>query len=141
MVDCIIISANPKRANVEDAAKHITQHGLLYWSVGFNVKRDGLSFPLECYVHVSGRQVEYKARVEDVIPFRPEHYADISLKPAAWIKEWEQRSDAVVYPKSTLVITNIVRHVASAEDFRKLDGSSVQRPPQTYVRIMPPRDS
>jgi hypothetical protein len=91
MIDAILFSANPSRVDIDDAITHLENHTELYWSVGFRVAKttkETFSFPLFGFIHIRGEQVKYRALVADILPFAPEHYENVSVKPEPWRLAW-----------------------------------------------------
>ena len=143
-MDAILFSANPNMVEVDDAIKHLASHKELYWEVPFPIVRDNFSFPMYGFIHISGGQVEYRATISDIVPFSPAHYQDealaIQVKPQPWLREWKENiNDTRSLPwKNALVITEIVPFSYDALLFKKIDGTMVKAPPQSYVRVLPP---
>lgn len=143
-MDAILFSANPTMVRVDDAIRHLSYHEELYWEVGFRINREKFSYPILGYIHICGGQVEYKVTIRDIIPFSQRHYEGNELservKPNPWLREWEENINGVrSYPwKNALVITHIEPFSYDTYDFRKHEGSSIQRPPQNYIRVIPP---
>lgn len=129
---------------VDDAIRHLAAHDELYWEVGFRIVKNTFSFPMLGFMHISGRQVEYRVTIRDIIPFSFAHYEDTSLadrvKPEPWLREWKENlNDARSYPwKNALVMTEIIPFSYDTYSFQKYDGTSVQIPPHGYVRVLPP---
>jgi hypothetical protein len=132
--DAILFSANPNRTEIDDAIRHLADHEELYWSVGFQIDIKQFSYPMYGYIHIAGEQVEYRATINEIIPFSPEHF-DPRLKPEAWIREQKERPRSWKY---SLVITEIVPFSYETCELQKRDGGLVQRGPEGYVRILPP---
>ncbi len=137
MTDAILISANPTIADVDDARKHLDDHGELYWSVGFPINTDHFTFPILVFIHISGAQVEYRALVEAILPFAANHFENPSLKPAAWREEWRNDPNKRAW-KNSLVMTVIVPFSFETCSFQKFDGGTITHPPQRYARVIPP---
>jgi hypothetical protein len=133
-MDAILFSANPARVVVDDAVRHLADHKELYWSVGFQIRRDNFTYPMYGYMHISGEQVEYRATISDIVPFLPAH-CDQLLKPEPWIREWNEKRRP---GKNSLVITEIVPFSYDTYSLKKCDGTSVKVAPQGFVRILPP---
>lgn len=143
-MDAILFSANPSMVTVDDAIRHLADHEELYWEVGFRIGKNGFSYPMLGFMHISGAQVEYRVTIRDIVPFSLEHYEDKRLaervKPKPWLREWKENlKDVRSYPwKNALVMTEIVPFSYDTYSFHKYDGTSVQKPPQGYVRVLPP---
>jgi len=143
-VDAILFSANPDMVTVDDAIRHLADHKELYWEVGFRIVKDKFFFPMYGFIHISGGQVEYRATIRDIVPFSPAHYEDekqaAQVKPEPWLREWRENvNDARSRPwKNALVITEIVPFSYDTYLFEKTDGTRVQKPPESYVRVLPP---
>lgn len=137
-MDAILFSADPARAVVDDAVRHLADHKELYWSVGFPIDRDKFTFPIDGYIHVKGEQVEYRATISNIVPFSPKHY-DPLLKPEPWIREWNETPRH--REENSLVITDIVPFSYDTYALKKYDGTSVKIPPMGFVRILPPDHS
>lgn len=146
-MDAIMFSANPSMVRVDDAIRHLADHNELYWEVGFRIDPSNFSYPLMGFIHIKGGQVEYKTTIRDIKGFSPEHYESQGLaarvKPEPWLREWEQNyGDIRSYPwKSALVITEIEPFSYDTYEFSKYDGSPIKKPPQSYVRVLPPGKS
>lgn len=139
-MDAILFSANPSMAEVDDAVRHLSDHDELYWEVPFRIAKNRFSFPTVGFIHISGRQVEYRVSIRDIVPFSTDHYEGPlaqRVKPEPWIREWK-----LSYPwKNALVITEIVPFSYDTRSFRKYDGTLVRLPPQSYVRVLAPSHS
>jgi hypothetical protein len=146
-MDAIMFSANPSMVRVDDAIRHLADHNQLYWEVGFRIDPDNFSYPLMGFIHIKGGQIEYKVTIREIKDFSPEHYENQDLaervKPEPWLREWEQNLNNIrSYPwKFALVITEIEPFSCDTYKFSKYDGSPIQRPPQSYVRVLPPGKS
>jgi len=137
MMDAILFSANPSMVDVDDARKHLGDHKELYWSVGFKIAKDNFSFPIFGFIHIRGGQVEYRALVNDILPFSPEHYENPSLgvKPESWRQDW--KIDHRPW-KNVLVMTEIVPYSFDTYHFEKYTGGLIKQPPEGYVRVLLP---
>ena len=93
MADAILFSANPSMVDVDDARRHLEEQKELYWSVGFLIDKNQFSFPILGFIHVSGGQVEYRALVNDIVPFSARDYENVTLKPTPWRERWENDSN------------------------------------------------
>lgn len=146
-MDAILFSANPKMVEIGDAIRHLANHDELYWEVGFRVVRDNFSYPMLGFIHISGKQVEYRVTIRDIFPFTPEHYEDEALaervKPEPWRREWEENFGNVrSHPwKTVLVMTRIEPFSHDTYAFYKYDGTLIQGPPRSYIRVLPPERS
>ena len=137
-MDVILFSANPSMVDVDDAIEHLLDRKELYWSVGFRIDKDKLSFPLFGFIHVSGGQVEYRALVNDILPFSPEHYENPLFKPESWRQNWESAQHAW---RTSLVMTEIVPFSFDTYLFEKCTGGLVKHPPESFVRVLLPNQS
>jgi hypothetical protein len=96
------------------------------------------------FMHISRGQVEYRVTIRDIIPFSPAHYEDEALagqvKPEPWLREWKENIDETRSHawKNALVMTEIVPFSYDMYSFKKHNGTKVQRPPESYVRVLPP---
>lgn len=137
-MDAILFSANPKMVKVKDAIRHLSGHKELYWEVGFKIGSKTLekfNFPILGYIHISGKQVEYVARIKSIIPFSLSHYEDENLKPFAW----RNLGNIDSHPwKHALVITQIDPYTYDTYRLRKCDGTAICHPPQGYIGVLPP---
>lgn len=146
-MDAILFSANPSMVRVDDAVRHLADHNELYWEVGFRIDPDKFSYPLMGFIHIKGGQVEFKVTIREIKAFSPEHYESQELaarvKPEPWLREWEQNLGNIrSYPwKFALVITEIEPFSRDTYEFSKYDGRPVQKPPQSYVRVLAPGES
>lgn len=146
-MDAILFSANPTMVEIDDAVRHLADHDELYWEVPFPLARNKFSYPMLGFIHISGGQVEYRVTIRDAIPFSPEHYEREGLaerlKPEPWRREWrENLRDVRSRPwKTALVISSIEPFSYDTYKFRRQDGSLIQRPPRSYVRVLPPEKS
>lgn len=133
-------------ANVDDAVRHLLSKSSLYWSVGFPIDKSQFKFPICGYMHISGDQVRYRATIDDIIAFSPNHFEDptlaIRVKPEAWRKEWDANlNDTRSHPwRNVFDISEIVPYSADTYRFLKCDGTRVTHPPQSYVRVASPSD-
>src|SRR5208337_66488 len=111
-MDAILFSANPSLADMDDAVRHLEDYPDLYWTVGFPIDASKLSFPLLGFIHVSGRQVEYRAIITKIVPFKKEHYEDNELvrqvKPESFLQNYKRDpQQELARSKTTLVISEI----------------------------------
>jgi hypothetical protein len=137
MTDAILFSAKRGMTDVDDARRHLEINKQLYWSVGFSIDRNQLSFPLFGFIHITGAQVEYRALVIDIVPFSPSHFEDPSLKPSLWRAEW--KNDPYKHDwRNSLVIAEIVPFSFDTRQFEKHGGGVVKDAPQGFVRVIPP---
>jgi hypothetical protein len=146
-MNAILFSANPNMVNMDDAIRHLANHDELYWEVGFLVggkTAQEFSYPILGFIHISGSQVEYRAFIRDILPFSSEHYENRNLaervKPDPWRREWEENRNGVrSYPwKTVLVMTRIEPFSHDTYAFQKIDGTRIQGPPRSYIRVIPP---
>ena len=137
MTDAILFSAKPSMVDVDDARKHLDDHKELYWSVRFPIVKDQFSFPILGFIHISGGQVEYRALVDDIVPFSPDHFENPRVKPEPWRQRWKNDPNAHLW-KNALVMTEIVPFSFDTYQFEKYGGGLITHPPQTYVRVIPP---
>lgn len=136
MTDAILFSANPSMTDLDDARRHLEGHKELYWSVGFNISKNHFSFPIFGFIHIKGRQVEYRALLEDIVTFSPSHYENPLLKPLAWRERWKK--NPTEREKASLIITEIIPFSFDTYKFEKYTGGLLKGPPQNYVRVIPP---
>jgi len=143
-MDAILFSARePEMVVVDDAIRHLDNHKELWWEVGFRIFRDKFKYPMIGFIHMKGGQVEYKVEIEKIIPFSRNHYEDENandFKPEIWINEWKNNKDDCQNYKwrNSLVITKIEPFSYDTYKFIKYDGQSVKKPPQSYIRVLPP---
>ena len=143
-MDAILFSARqPDMVVVDDAIRHLDNHGELYWEVGFQILRENFSFPMIGFIHIKGGQVEYKVVIKDIIPFSRDHYEGKNaefLKPEIWINEWKNNIDSCQDYKwrNALVMTKIEPFSYDTYKFLKYDGQPVKKPTQSYIRVLPP---
>lgn len=144
MTDAILISANLRWVDMDDASRHLEDHKELYWSVGFQIDKHRLSFPVFVFIHISGGQVEYRARVNDILPFSETIYKDAALServmPQAWRDMRQQEKEEAKPKRNTLVMTEIVPFSLDTRLFEKPGGGRVTLPPYGYVRVIPPNE-
>jgi hypothetical protein len=143
-MDAILFSANPTMVKVDDAIRHLADHEELYWEFGFSINRDRFLYPILGYIHICGGQVEYVAKIKDIIPFSPSHYEDKELsmrvKPRPWLREWDENfNNCRLYPwKNAFVMAHIEPFSHNTYDFQKYGGDPVKKPPQNYIRVLQP---
>jgi hypothetical protein len=137
MTDAILFSAKPSMVDVDDARRHLEDHKELYWTVGFPIAKQQFAFPIFGFIHISGGQVEYRALVDDIVPFSADHYESPSLKPAPWRERWKNDPNERAW-KNNLVMREIVPFSFDTYQFEKYDGGAITHPPQGYVRVIPP---
>jgi restriction system protein len=139
-MDAILFSAKPSMVDVDDARTHLDSYSKLYWSVGFRIEKNRFSFPIFGFIHISGDQVRYRALVNEILPFSPEHYKNPRLKPGPWIHAWENNYDDIrSHPfKNVLVMTEIVPFSFDTRLIEKYGGGPVKLPPFGYTRVIPP---
>jgi hypothetical protein len=144
-MDAILFSVNPKMANVDDAVWHLDKHDELYWEVGFPIKDSKFIYPILGYMHLCGKQVGYVAMIRKIIPFSPRHYEDRKLskmvKPDIWLRGWEDNlGNCRQHPwKHAIVMTRIEPFSYNTCQFKRYGGDIVSRPPQNYIRVLPPK--
>jgi hypothetical protein len=144
----ILFSANPKKCNMNDVVDHLNTHARLYFSVNYRINSSAHSFPINGFVHVSGSgdQVQYVARIEDIVLFSPDHFKKLQpfgyVKPMNWIEEWQANKDSVQpqYERS-IVITKIdrIEPPISISAFRNVRGKPAKAP-RNYCRVDPPKE-
>jgi len=107
--------------------------------------RDEFAYPMYGFIHVCGRQVEYRATISAMIPPSEDHYEGAlarRVRPESWLQNREEkiRKNHPDPPwKTVLVITDIKRVSHDTCSFKKKkDGTSVQRPPQSFVGVLLP---
>lgn len=138
-MDAILICVNPKKYAVDDALKHLADHNELFWGVRFRIARDRFSYPMYGYIHMCGGKVQYRASIRDVVPCSPDQHQDRALKPESWVREWQENSKKKREEwKYELVMTEITPFSYDTYSFQKYDGTKVKRPPENYVRVLPP---
>jgi len=143
-MDAILFSADPSTVLVDDAIKHLAGHEEIYWAVPFPIVRGHFSYPMYGFIHMCGGQVEYRVSIRDIVPFSRDYHEDKAVaervKPEPWLREWkENRKNVQARPwKNELVITEIVPFSYDTVSFQKCNGTKVQTPPQSYVRVRPP---
>jgi hypothetical protein len=144
-MDAILFSAKPSIVQVDDAIRHLSHHEELYWEVKFRIKREHFLYPILGFIHISGRQVEYVATIQDIIPFSPSHYEDkelsLRVKPSLWLREWGENINNIRFElwKNALVMTHIEPFSCNTLDFQRYEGSPVKLAPQGYIRVQPGR--
>jgi Endonuclease NucS len=139
-VDAILISARQGMVEVDDAVRHLAEHTKLSWSVGFPIVTNRLHFPILCFIHVTARQVEYRATIECIIPFDPTHYDDPALKPETWRRDWKASvSEGRAHPfRNELIMTRIDPYSCETTSLRKYGGGLVTNAPQGFIRVLEP---
>ena len=138
MVDAIMFSANPP-GHTQDAINHLTRHPVVFWTVDFRiVVADDWKFPLAGYIHLSGDQVRFRAKIEAILHYNREHYAFETLKPEPWRAHFSKYAED---GKFSFVISEIVEFAHPTSDFEKLNGERVKHPPEGYVRVRHPEKS
>jgi len=145
MTDAILISANLTMVDIDDAVRHLESNKELHWSVMFPIDARQFRFPIYAFIHVSGRQVEYRALVDRIVPFSSavfdgpiaEH-----VKPPSFRDLW--RSDPIERArpwKNDLVFTEIEPFSFDTRRFEKYAGGRVTLPPRGYVRVISPNET
>lgn len=143
-MDAILFSANLKLVNVGAAIRHLKSQEELYWEVGFKVNPERFVYPMNGYIHICGRRVEYKVTINNIIDYSKSHYEDEELsqrvKPPEWIEEFKTNKNNICnYPwKSEFVIREIVDFKYKTLKFIKFKGGPVTLAPQSYVRVKNP---
>lgn len=143
MTDAILFSANPKMVDIDDARRHLEDHGKLYWTVGFRVAKDAkaqFSFPILGFIHIAGvKRVEYRAMIVDIVPFAPHHYENPLFKPASFRERWKNNPNQE--PRTTsLIMTELVPFSYETSRFEKPEGGPIQWSRRSYVRVAPPNE-
>jgi hypothetical protein len=145
MTDAILISANLTMVDVDDAVHHLESNKELYWSVMFPIDTGQFRFPIYAFIHISRRQIEYRALVDRIIPFSPtvfdgplaEH-----VKPRSFRDLWNSDPIERARPwKKDLVFTEIVPFSFNTRHVEKYAGGKVTHPPQGYIRVIPPNET
>ena len=139
-MDAILISARRSMVNVDDAIRHLADHKELYWAVRFPVKKTTFSFPIVGFIHITGGQVEYRATIDDIIPFDPTHYDHPDVKPEPWRREWKDNINDRRSPlwKNELVVTRIDPFSYETTSLKKYNGEPITLAPRGYVRVLLP---
>jgi hypothetical protein len=141
MTDAILISANLSMVDIDDAVHHLESHDELYWSVMFRIHSEQFSFPIYAFIHISGKQVEYRALVDRIIPFSRVFESPLAerVKPLSFRQLWESDPRERARPwRNDLVFTEIVPFSFDTKHFEKLTGGRVTLAPRGYVRVIPP---
>ena len=142
MTDAILISANLTMVDIDDAVQHPESNKELYWSVMFPIDTRLFRFPIYAFIHISRRQVEYRALVDRIIPFSPtvfdgplaEH-----VKPPSFRELWKSsRIERERHWKNDLVFTEIVPFSFDTRRFEMYKGGPVTHPMQGYIRVISP---
>lgn len=148
-MDAILFSANPKICNMEDAVAHLKTHSQLYFEVKFPILKGSFrSFPIDGFIHVSGTgdKVQYRVRIEDIVPFSKDHYEKPELygdvRPRKWIKEWQDNINNIQQEpwKYALVMTRIDSIDIKMSALRNRHGKRAKAQ-QRYCMINPPKES
>ena len=142
-MDAILFSIDPKMANMSDVIVHLQTNDQLYFEVKFPIRKEHFSFPLSGFIHVKGDKVRYVVAIEDIVPFSIDHYESPLanfLKPTRWLFEWKNNTNNCRFDlwKNALVITNVTPFEYETSALQKYTGGAVVRPPQNYIRILPP---
>jgi len=142
-MDAILISAKQAMVNVDDAIRHLADHKELYWEVMFRIVKEQFSFPILGFIHITGGQVEYRATINDIIPFDSAHYDGpiaALVKPEPWRREWKDNVDECRSHrwKAALVMTRIDPFSYETKSLKKYDGEPVKGPQRGYIRVLPP---
>lgn len=143
-MDAILFSVNKKLAIVDDAIRHLDYHSELYWSSTVKIIHNKFHYPILGYMHINGKQVEYVATINRIIPFTSRHYEDEELSsrvtPVVWVKGWRENVDMCKSRKwkCILVITKIEPFSYDTRQFEKYRGGKVSWPPQNYIQVFPP---
>ncbi len=146
MIKAILFSARPSMVDVDDARNHLIDHKELYWEVGFQIRKTNFSFPLLGYIHITGRQVEYRVTINDIHPFDVSHYENAALatqvKPRSWIDEWKNNTRNVRAHqwRTVFVITQIDPFSYDTQSLVMPNGETVKRAPQKYIGVLPPNE-
>jgi Endonuclease NucS len=144
MRDAILFSANLSMVDIDDAQRHLDEHSELYWSVMFRINAGHFSFPILGFIHISGRQVEYRAVIGRIIPFSADVFKNPlaeRVKPLSFRELWENDPRGRARPwKNDLVFTEISPFSFDTLKFEKYPSGSgmVTHPPQNYIRVIPP---
>ena len=138
MMDAILFSDNPNMVDIDDVAKHLSNHETLYWTVGFRFSKatkETLSFPIYGFIHVSGHgQIEYRTLVHDIVPFSPSHFENPSLKPASWRERYKANPNERTL-RNSLVMTDIVQFSFDTYQFEKYGGGPITNPSGKYIAL------
>jgi hypothetical protein len=144
MQDAILFSANLSMVDIDDAERHLEENNELYWSVKFLINASKFSFPLVGFIHISGRQVEYRALIDRIVPFSADVFTGQlaeRVKPLSFRQLWENDPNERAEPwKNDLVFTEISPFSFDTLKIEKYPSGSglVRHPPQNYIRVIPP---
>jgi hypothetical protein len=135
MIDAILFSASPARY-AYDAIDHLTRHPVVFWTVDFPIAvASDWDFPMAGYIHIAGDQVRFKARIDAIFHFNPDHYDFERLKPDAWRAHfYEHRLGG----RFSLVVSEIIEFSYPTVNFQNYDGGKVRTPPQGYFQVRRP---
>ncbi len=143
-MDAILFSANLKLVDVNAATDHLLFNEELYWEVGFKINPKRFVYPMIGYIHICGRQVEYKVTINNIIDFSKSHYVDEALsqrvKPLTWREEFKTNKNNIrnYHWRSVFIITHIEPFWYDTYKLLKYEGGAVTKAPQNYVRVLTP---
>lgn len=130
--------------DIDDAVRHLEENNELYWSVMFRINIDRFSFPILGFIHISGRQVEYRALIGRIVPFSANVFENPlaeKIKPLSFRQLWENdpRERARSW-KNDLVFTEISPFSCDTLKFEKYPSGSglVTLAPRNNIQVIPP---
>ncbi len=144
MQDAILFSAKLSMVDIDDAERHLEENPELYWSVMFQIDASKFSFPILGFIHISAKQVAYRALIDRIIPFSAEIFKSPlaeKVKPLSFRQLWENDPRERARPwKNDLVLTEISPFSFDTLKFEKYPSGSglVTLPPRNYIRVIPP---
>jgi hypothetical protein len=144
MQDAILFSAKLSMVDIDDAERHLEENNELYWAVKFPIKASLFSFPIFGFIHISGRQVEYRALIDRIVPFSGDIFKSTlaeKVKPLSFRQRWENDPKERAQPwKNDLVFSELSPFSFDTLKFEKYPSGSglVTLPPQNYIRVIPP---
>lgn len=144
MQDAILFSANLSIVDIDDAERHLEENSELHWAVMFRINANQFSFPILGFIHISRRQVEYRALIDRIVPFSADVFKSPlaeRIKPLSFRQLWDKDPRERARPwKNDLVLTEISPVSLDTLKFEKYPSGSglVTLPPRNYIRVIPP---
>ena len=138
----ILFSADPKIVDINNAIVHLKNNKRLYWEVGYPINKHNFQFPIVGYIHIKDDKTRYRVTIEDIEPFREEHYTGPDankIKPKEWIEYYKTHPEETERWESCYVITKleVLSEPLETTIIKKIDGANASQP-RSYTRIIDP---
>ena len=131
--------------NINSMINHLKNHERIFFEVGYAIKRDNFTFPICGYIHIKKDKTRYRATIDDIEPFREEHYSGPDaneIKPKEWIEYYKTHPEESDRWEFCYVISKleVLPEPLETTTIKKIDGTNAATP-YSYTRIIDPRDN